>query len=173
MATGSRQKVNEKEWRRVVGHPNYAVSSLGEIYSIPRTDSLGRLQGGAMLALTPRSKKGYLCVQLDGKIRAVHHLVLEAFIGPAPEGMLARHLNDIPTDNSLLNLAWGTVQQNAEDRRRNGNYQHKTQCIRGHPYTPENTWRTKEGYQQCRECHRERERERKRKKVQGSRLQAG
>lgn len=50
----------------------------------------------------------------------VHVLVLTAFIGPRPAGMVSRHLNDIPTDNRLENLAWGTQKDNLEDSRRNG-----------------------------------------------------
>ncbi len=54
------------------------------------------------------------------KLASVHRLVLEAFVGPCPEGLQARHLNDVPTDNRLVNLCWGTPHDNMMDRRRNG-----------------------------------------------------
>ena len=41
---------------------------------------------------------------------------------PPPPGHLrivVRHLNDIPNDNRVLNLAYGTDLDNAEDRKRN------------------------------------------------------
>jgi hypothetical protein len=38
----------------------------------------------------------------------VHHLVLEAFVGPCPEGMECLHGDDIPDNNILSNLQWGT-----------------------------------------------------------------
>jgi hypothetical protein len=30
----------------------------------------------------------------------------------------------------------------------------KTHCVRGHEYTPENTYRKEDGYRRCRECRR-------------------
>lgn len=60
--------------------------------------------------------KGYLLVNLCGKMFTVHRLVLETFVGPRPAGMEARHKNGIPSDNRLCNLAWGTRTENYEDR---------------------------------------------------------
>jgi len=42
------------------------------------------------------------------KHRSVHSLVLEAFVGPRPEGMDGCHENDVPWDNRLSNLKWDT-----------------------------------------------------------------
>jgi hypothetical protein len=64
--------------------------------------------------------KGYLAIRLGGKNRRVHRLVLEHFVGPCPPGMETRHLNDNRIDNRLSNLAWGTREQNAIDRREHG-----------------------------------------------------
>lgn len=47
-------------------------------------------------------------------------LVLETYVGPRPEGMLALHRDDDPTNNVLTNLYWGTHKQNAMDRRAKG-----------------------------------------------------
>jgi HNH endonuclease len=44
----------------------------------------------------------------------VHILVLEAFIGPCPEGCEARHL-DGTRNNNLENLIWGTHKENMID----------------------------------------------------------
>lgn len=52
--------------------------------------------------------------------RPVHRLVMEAFIGPRPEGMECRHLDGDPANNRLSNLTWGTPKENAEDQRRHG-----------------------------------------------------
>lgn len=83
-------------------------------------------------------------IMVDGrpKLRLVHQLVLEAFVGPRPdEAMGVRHLNDDPTDNTLGNLAWGTYGENMQDRVTNGihHYAKRTHCKHGHEYTPENT----------------------------------
>jgi hypothetical protein len=51
----------------------------------------------------------------------LHHLILEAFVGPRPDGMEARHFPDRDrTNNSVENLHWGTPKQNAADRKVHG-----------------------------------------------------
>jgi hypothetical protein len=50
----------------------------------------------------------------------VHRLVLDAFVGPCPEGMEARHLNGNSMDNRLENLAWSTHAVNMADKFRHG-----------------------------------------------------
>src|ERR1700677_1795614 len=62
---------------------------------------------------------GYPTVEVGGKRRRVHHLVLECFIGPRPTGLHALHWNDTAEDNSLGNLRWDRDDANGEDRRRN------------------------------------------------------
>jgi hypothetical protein len=70
--------------------------------------------------------KGHLFVAIGvstGKSvnRFVHQLVLETFIGPRPPGMEVRHvINNDPTDNRLVNLAWGTPSENTADKWRHG-----------------------------------------------------
>jgi hypothetical protein len=69
-------------------------------------------------------------------------MVLEAFTGPRPEPAYhARHLDGNPQNNALANLAWGTRQENWEDRRSHGRdvYSAKTHCKRGHPFDEANT----------------------------------
>jgi hypothetical protein len=67
--------------------------------------------------------------------RYLHHLVLEAFVGPRPPGMQCRHINGDSLDNRLENLAWGTASEDNYDRVRNGTHQHsgRTECLYGHP----------------------------------------
>ena len=43
---------------------------------------------------------------------AVHRLVLEAFVGPAPEGQQCNHKNGVRHDNRLENLEWCTPSEN-------------------------------------------------------------
>lgn len=63
---------------------------------------------------------GYLRVVLaQSSIRKyyrVHRLVLEAFVGPRPDGMMCRHLDGDRQNNRLDNLAWGTNAENQADR---------------------------------------------------------
>jgi transposase-like protein len=120
----------DEEWRPVVGfEQKYEVSSIGRVRSIARfkrkSRELYRIEPNM---LTPTKNKGYPCVVLTGitgsRTAKVHHLVLEAFVGPRPEGMITRHLNGVRDDNRVENLAWGTFQENSDDMR-----QHGTKCL--------------------------------------------
>jgi hypothetical protein len=138
-------------WLPVVGYDgHYSVSDHGRVRSEPRT--LMRPNGswvrhrGKILTQTPHYKSGHRSVTLrwDGKPRteSVHRLVLEAFIGPCPEGMECCHWDDDPSNNHLSNLRWGTRSDNKYDLVRNGRHPQArlTQCRHGHELTPENTY---------------------------------
>lgn len=130
-----------ERWLPVPGYEGlYEVSDLGRVRSLDReiTDFLpeGRYRtrpGRRVRRLKGRMLKPYIgkgsswnypVVGLlrDGveKSRLVHHLVLEAFIGPRPEGQEARHGPAGKTDASLANLCWGTRAENIADRLRDG-----------------------------------------------------
>lgn len=64
---------------------------------------------------------GYPIVSLYGRIRrTVHSLVLEAFMGPPPEGQQVRHKNGNRGDARLSNLAYGTQKDNEADKLQHG-----------------------------------------------------
>lgn len=98
-------------FRHAPGLPGYLVSDQGSVIGP---------QGPRKLSATLR----YLTFKAfrGGKHRTiyVHRLVLEAFHGPCPEGMEARHLNGDARDNRAVNLAWGTHQENVQDTIRHG-----------------------------------------------------
>jgi hypothetical protein len=115
-----------ERWRDVVGYEGlYKVSDRGKILSVPRVvkskggNGWQRVRGGI---LNPTIKtNGYprliLCKNGKQKVTYVHQLVLEAFVGPCPEGMLCRHFPDpTPTNNTLRNLSWGTPKENNHDK---------------------------------------------------------
>ena len=132
----------EDYWRAVVGYEGYyEVSRVGEVRRIapgqgarpglilrPGTDPTGHKR----VSLTADRKK---------QTRKVHRLVLEAFVGPCPDGMEGCHENDIAGDNRLDNLRWDTRRANRLDCVRNGGDHNasKRYCDRGHEYTAENT----------------------------------
>jgi hypothetical protein len=100
----------------------YQVSTLGQVRAL---SEYRRWKPGRLVTGTVMKRGGYLRLSLraaDGGecSRFAHDIVLEAFIGPAPAGHQARHLNGVPTDNALGNLRWGTAKENAEDRDRHG-----------------------------------------------------
>jgi len=110
-----------ENWQPVPGYEGlYEVSDLGHVRSFPRVTRSG-VRGGKILKPYPR-RDGYLEVYLYKEPRRkvskiVHRLVLEAFIGPCPEGHEALHGGNSKTDNRLENLKWGTRSQNmGEDR---------------------------------------------------------
>jgi hypothetical protein len=108
------------EWRPIPSALMYEVSDEGRLRS-----RACRWKEVDRELISTRNSKGYLYVKLlndDGvrRTRFVHKLVLEAFVGPRPEGMQTRHLNGNPADNRVVNLAWGTALENWQDRRSHG-----------------------------------------------------
>jgi hypothetical protein len=159
------------EWKTIPGYEGtYEVSDEGQVRSVERWRRVGKGEGS--LRLYPSQarslyidKAGYPRVTLktSGVARShlVHHLVLEAFVGPKPVGQECRHLNGNPADNRLENLQWGTSSENSYDVVRHGNHHgaKKTHCKNGHEFTPENTMQQTGGKgRACRTCNRERAR---------------
>ncbi|MCM3521739.1 HNH endonuclease [Curtobacterium sp. P97] len=102
-----------------------------------------------------------------GKRERAHRLVAQAFVAPY-FGDLVRHLDGDQTNNSAANLAWGTAQDNTDDRKRHGRktgWHHlQTHCKWGHPLTEGNfRWsniRGREPYRVCLACRRDQARRR-------------
>lgn len=106
-------------WLDVVGYEGlYQISNAG------RVRSFVRCKKGRMLRPTRHKTRGahiILCKNSDHRTKKIHHLVLEAFIGPKPGGMECAHWDDDPLNNNNLdNLRWATPTENREDSRRNG-----------------------------------------------------
>jgi hypothetical protein len=142
-----------EEWRPIPGFDGYEVSNLGRVVSYRRRRPV---------LLNPRTREsGHLAVGLrvnpsdfNPKTRLVHQLVMEAFVGPCPEGLEVCHNNGNPADNVLSNLRYDTHSANAQDSVRHGthHYASRTHCKRGHEYTDANTARRSNGARRCRAC---------------------
>jgi hypothetical protein len=105
----------QEEWRPVVGWEDlYMVSNQGRVASLNRIDASGRAIQGRVLRQCPT--RGYMTVRLYrdrwGLGRKVHHLVLEAFVGPRPINAQANHKNGIKGDNRPENLEWVSAREN-------------------------------------------------------------
>lgn len=122
-----------EQWRPITDWSGwYEVSDQGRVRSLDR--DIPNSRGGGTRRMRGRilkPKKGgnndYLQVTLsrgnnENQYRAVSCLVLEAFVGPRPEGMQAAHGNGNTFDNSLSNLRWATPRENAGDKRLHGTH---------------------------------------------------
>jgi HNH endonuclease/NUMOD4 motif len=115
-----------ERWLSVPGFPKYDVSNTGRVRSWQPMGGYGFIPDTPRLYRCKLNMDGYPSVALyrDGvkKDFTVASLVLMAFVGPRPDPPFNQvcHRNDIPTDNRVENLYWGSVKQNAEDRIRNG-----------------------------------------------------
>lgn len=157
--------MSAERWLPVPGwEERYAVSDHGRVMSLGRWEVT---RTGVRFPVRQRILSGN--VVPDGHVRVgltknrvvthawVHRLVLMAFVGPCPEGMVTCHNDGDPANNHLTNLRWDTVSENARDVVRHGinPWANKTECLRGHAYTEENTYRSKKGHRSCLTCRRE------------------
>lgn len=104
-------RLEEVEARKIADNPDYAVTRDGRVFSKSRGD-------WCQLNPSPDAD-GYMHVSVGGKRYAIHTLVLEAFVGPCPEGLdCCRHLDGDSYNNHVENLCWGTDSENAKDAAR-------------------------------------------------------
>lgn len=149
-------------WAAVPGYDGiYEVSNQGRVRSLDRVivtkRGVSRRTPGS--EIKPFAGDPYWRVTLSNAPRpprtaAIHSLVLEAFVGSRPAGLVARHLDDDHDNNRLSNLAYGTQSDNSFDAVRNGvhPYARKTHCPKGHPYEGDNLYVTANGNRKCRAC---------------------
>lgn len=109
-------------WQPVIGfEAKYAISNLGHIKSFTSYSK------GSIL-IPCMDARGYLnfSVRDCGKPKTllIHREVAKAFIPNPHKYPLVRHLNDVKTENTVLNLAWGTYSDNRMDGIYNGKHFH-------------------------------------------------
>lgn len=119
-----------ERWAPVLGYEGiYEVSTFGRVRSLARTVRIGmnsRTVGGVFVSPILGSR-GYFVVNFTAygkrKQHFLHKLVLEAFIGPRPDGMEACHNDGSRINCSLKNLRWDTRSGNHKDKREHGTWQ--------------------------------------------------
>jgi hypothetical protein len=115
-----------ERWRPVVGwEGNYEVSDRGRVRSLIANGSKRTKPRILKGTIQPR---GYVqfCLTKNGKEngRFGHNLVMEAFVGPKPDGHEVCHWDGYRTNNRLGNLRYGTPLDNYADRDRHGTRLH-------------------------------------------------
>ncbi len=102
-----------------------------------------------------RDSGGYGHTRINGRQYRAHRVAYELFVGVIPEGM---HVDHLCRNRACINpdhMELVTPRENvlrgvgisAENAR-------KTACIHGHLFDAANTYVSKTGRRQCRECHR-------------------
>ena len=102
---------------------------------------------------------GYGHFSLNGKDVRAHRYAFEQSVGEIPQGHELDHLCRNP---KCVNPQHLEVVTRSENTKRGlapimGRLfqKGKTHCPQGHPYSASNTYITREGYRQCRICHRQ------------------
>jgi hypothetical protein len=117
-----------KGFRVIPGFSGYYINNIGEVWSEPNIYyPTGRILNSFR---NGKCKHRYLFLCRNNKRfkRFIHRLVLEAFVGPCPEGKECCHKNDIADDNNLVNLYWGTRSENIADAFKNGGRKRHEPC---------------------------------------------
>lgn len=158
-------RTDHEEWRPIPGWQGfYEVSDQGSVRGVSRTVNR---RNNSPMRIAPRVLKSW-CNVADGhpmavlsdmrngkrSYRYVHALVMEAFVGPLPEGQQVRHLNDVFTDNRLCNLAYGSRSENNFDRVDNGihHFSKRDRCNQGHLFAGPNLKLRESGRKVARLC---------------------
>jgi len=124
-------------WKEAAGFPQYEVSSYGNVRSKdsqhvrpnPRNKETTQTVTFKGVSLTPtvrlfngRPSVCFVYLRKNNKTKTirVHRLVLETFIGPAPDGCEGCHNDGDALNNRLDNLRWDTHRENQKDSMRHG-----------------------------------------------------
>lgn len=93
-------------WKIIPDFTNYKVSTFGRV-SNKTTEKILKpcLNNNKRPIVTLRKKK-------KSYSKHVHRLVLEAFVGPCPEGCEADHIDRDKSNNKLENLRWLNIAEN-------------------------------------------------------------
>lgn len=119
--------------RPIPEHDGYFADVFGRIWSTHRGRWGNRYAPFHTRAAFP-DPDGYLTVRLwvpsANKMKGyhVHVLVAAAFLGPRPEGQQVCHYNGIKTDNSLMNLMYGTPAENTAQAVAHGTHVRGERC---------------------------------------------
>lgn len=105
----------KEEWRDIKGYENeYQISNLGRIKGLPRyvSNHTGKVLLKEHFLQGYRTKKGYIHVELKGKVYAVHRLVALHFLENKDKKEQVNHIDGNKANNNVSNLEWCTNAEN-------------------------------------------------------------
>jgi len=124
-----------EKWLPIPSFDGYEISNFGRIKS--RKYNKPRIMKPWQVGKKYKSgMRGAMAIKLmlgSDVVRCkVHHLVLETFVGPAPEGHEGAHLDGDITNNRLDNLDWVTHKENEDHKRTHGTllYGENATCVK-------------------------------------------
>ena len=125
-----------------VGYSNYKVGDDGNVWSRWLMGPGSRVGDKWRKLKLVRHNAGYSMVTLHDemgqKLFLTHRLVLLAFVGQCPDGMVCCHNNGDPSDSRLTNIRWDTSSENMIDSVRHGTHVLKV--------SPQQVWEIREKY---------------------------
>jgi hypothetical protein len=113
-----------EQWKDVIGFEGiYEVSNHGNIRSVKS----GQLK---KITIDKKTNRPFLNLWKNNKqtVVRVHKLVLEAFVGKAPQGMECCHNDGNSFNNHIDNLRWDTHKSNIHDRIKHGTSNRGERC---------------------------------------------
>lgn len=118
-------RLEKERWRWIPGYEGrYEVSDRGRVrsYCVCGTTECSDKPTGIVHDRNQASGHKRIALRVGGKTKHlyVHRLVLEAFVGSCPEGMVCAHLDGNPSNNELGNLAWVTQKENMRHKALHG-----------------------------------------------------
>lgn len=100
----------KERWKTIHNHPNYEVSTMGQVRNIKTGKKLNPYDDG----------KGYLRVKIDGKCERLHILVAVAFIPNPDDKPVVNHKRGKKHDCRASQLEWVTQSENIQHAWDNG-----------------------------------------------------
>lgn len=115
-----------ESWKPVPDFPGYDVSEQGRVrshWTFGKGTHVDPFINRILKQASRHRGRLYVTLRRDGMPpvqTTVHRLVLFAFRGPCPDGMIACHNDGNHLNNRLDNLRWDTRKSNWADRRKHG-----------------------------------------------------
>jgi hypothetical protein len=118
-----------ERWAAISGwEGRYEVSDHGRVRSLrTATGGRDRPRKAPKLRILRTGDNGYKTANLykgyGAECRSVHTMVLDAFVGPRPGGLVGTHVDGTRDNNRLINLSWRTQGENMRDKILHGTVQ--------------------------------------------------